>query len=214
MRDLSDEHIKELWENADSPGQCMRAAIAADRALNAADRDVMRQALDAIDAFTDPEGRMPEDTGEFRDLALAGESLRDALAAAPTPPVEQQYVTYVDGGALKMALNVLRRAGKNEVADELEKTAVRSTPAEQQREQEPVGWFQNTGTDTDPLYEQLADEFKNEPDAIALYTHRTPSLAELRAKVEALERFSFGMGKQLVGRDEVLAEIDKMGGGV
>lgn len=35
--------------------------------------------------------------------------------------------TLVDGGALKMALNVLRRAGKDEVADELEKSAVRVT---------------------------------------------------------------------------------------
>lgn len=31
----------------------------------------------------------------------------------------------VDGGALTMALNVLRRAGKNEVADALEVTAIR-----------------------------------------------------------------------------------------
>lgn len=30
----------------------------------------------------------------------------------------------IDQGALKMALNVLRRAGKDEVADELEKSAV------------------------------------------------------------------------------------------
>ena len=33
--------------------------------------------------------------------------------------------TLVDSGALTMALNVLRRAGKDEVVDELEKTAVR-----------------------------------------------------------------------------------------
>lgn len=33
--------------------------------------------------------------------------------------------TVVDSGALQMALNVLRRAGKNEVADELEKSAIR-----------------------------------------------------------------------------------------
>lgn len=33
--------------------------------------------------------------------------------------------TVVDSGALQMALNVLRRAGKVEVADELEKTAIR-----------------------------------------------------------------------------------------
>jgi len=35
--------------------------------------------------------------------------------------------TLVDGGALKMALNVLRRAGKDEVADELQKSAIRIT---------------------------------------------------------------------------------------
>lgn len=33
--------------------------------------------------------------------------------------------TTVDSGALRMALNVLRRSGKGEVADELENTAVR-----------------------------------------------------------------------------------------
>lgn len=35
-----------------------------------------------------------------------------------------KHDTLVNAGALKMALNVLRRAGKGEVADELEKTIV------------------------------------------------------------------------------------------
>jgi hypothetical protein len=35
--------------------------------------------------------------------------------------------TSVDSGALIMALNVLRRAGRDEVADELEATAIRHT---------------------------------------------------------------------------------------
>ena len=37
----------------------------------------------------------------------------------------------VNAGALRMALNVLRRAGKDEVADELEKTAQPAPPPEQ-----------------------------------------------------------------------------------
>ena len=37
--------------------------------------------------------------------------------------------TLVDGGALRMAINVLRRAGKDEVADELEKSAIRNPDA-------------------------------------------------------------------------------------
>jgi hypothetical protein len=44
-------------------------------------------------------------------------------------------VTYVDDVALKMALNVLRRAGKTEVADELEKTVVRDPKVEIQSEE-------------------------------------------------------------------------------
>lgn len=57
---------------------------------------------------------------QMRDYA------RTALSAQPSPGVVHPAVipdTLVNGGALKMALNVLRRAGKNEVADELESTA-------------------------------------------------------------------------------------------
>lgn len=44
-----------------------------------------------------------------------------------------KHDTLVDGGALQMAINVLRRAGKNEVADELEKSAIRNPDSEQTR---------------------------------------------------------------------------------
>ena len=46
---------------------------------------------------------------------------RTALDALKHPAVKPDML--VNGGALKLALNVLRRAGKNEVADELECTA-------------------------------------------------------------------------------------------
>jgi hypothetical protein len=46
----------------------------------------------------------------------------------------------IDQGALKMALNVLRRAGKNEVADELEKTAATGPPYEPTDEMVKAEW--------------------------------------------------------------------------
>lgn len=46
-------------------------------------------------------------------------TLTPKVAPDPRTPANMR----VNGGALILALNVLRRAGKNEVADELEKTA-------------------------------------------------------------------------------------------
>jgi hypothetical protein len=58
-------------------------------------------------------------------------SLRSAAPsdqpASPTHPACKPDML-VNGGALKMALNVLRRAGKSEVADELEKTVQPTGP--------------------------------------------------------------------------------------
>lgn len=44
-----------------------------------------------------------------------------------------KHDTLVYGGALRMAINVLRRAGKDEVADELEKSAIRNPDNDQSR---------------------------------------------------------------------------------
>ena len=56
------------------------------------------------------------------DKALSPQpAAQAALAALKHPAVKSDML--VNGGALKLALNVLRRAGKNEVADELECTA-------------------------------------------------------------------------------------------
>ncbi len=70
--------------------------------------------------------------------STANSRVIDAQQAAP-PQQEAQEPAHpscksdmtVNGGALKLALNVLRRAGKTEVADELEKTA-QPAPATQQ----------------------------------------------------------------------------------
>ena len=52
-------------------------------------RAALEEAHDAMAAFTDPEGDMPENTGEFRDLKLALESARLALAAGTIEDVEK-----------------------------------------------------------------------------------------------------------------------------
>lgn len=74
------------------------------------------------------------DTPLWKDVPATAEyigRLRAALAAgqvvAPHPACKPD--TLLNGGALKLALNTLRRAGKNEIADELEATA---QPAAQQ----------------------------------------------------------------------------------
>ncbi len=61
---------------------------------------------------------------DYRDScrADASDALKAALAARQ--PAHGSG-TLVDSGALQMALNVLRRAGKDEVADALESTAAR-----------------------------------------------------------------------------------------
>lgn len=68
--------------------------------------------------------------------------------AAPPAPAAVDGRTppdmLVNGGALKLALNVLRRAGKNEVADELEKTAA---PAQEHATQLAGQWLDLEVTD-------------------------------------------------------------------
>ena len=68
---------------------------------------------------------------QMRDYADATCAARGvALAALKHPAVKSDML--VNGGALKLALNVLRRAGKNEVADELECTA-QAAPVDAER---------------------------------------------------------------------------------
>lgn len=55
--------------------------------------------------------------------------------------------TTVDSGALKLALNVLRRAGKNEVADALEETAIRGQSALAEQDDEAVAWAFESATE-------------------------------------------------------------------
>ena len=51
-------------------------------------RAALEEAHDAMQAFADPEGNMPENTGEFRDLKLALESAVRALGAGTIEDVD------------------------------------------------------------------------------------------------------------------------------
>lgn len=179
MRELTDEQIENVWAGASSPVEdtidmidYARSVIAAHTALNAADRDVMRQALEEIAmAGMSPSPKMSPDGVRSWHASRAWEFIgiaAHALAAASAPPVEQQevrgplaYLTRNEEGAPAMLFFDVAEAGKY------------------------------CGENEEP-----------EP----LYTHPSPSLAELRAKVEALH----GMGLWLY-RADVLAEIDRLG---
>lgn len=52
-------------------------------------RGALEEAHDAMQAFTDPDGNMPENTGEFHDLKLALESARRVLGAGTIENVDQ-----------------------------------------------------------------------------------------------------------------------------
>lgn len=114
----------------------------------------------------------------------------------------------VNGGALNLALNVLRRAGKNEVADELEATAVpqslavANTPAAPVQMPEPAGWRDPTNlqpsqgcTYMRAIHEKWPHIYR-EP----LYTEQqvrdllagvsAPAAPDVSALVEALEMIS------------------------
>ncbi len=75
-----------------------------------------------------------EDMRAYVDADRAMRAAQPAGAQQPAPSAAAHKACkpdmLVNGGALKLALNVLRRAGKHEVADELEATA-QPTPAPQ-----------------------------------------------------------------------------------
>lgn len=71
------------------------------------------------------------------DSVALGEATEFCIEKGARQPVHGSG-TLVDSGALQMALNVLRRAGKDEVADALESTAARQPVGEQPAI--PEGW--------------------------------------------------------------------------
>jgi hypothetical protein len=108
--------------------------------------DTPHEIADAILAAL-PELLAAQPQDEHRGEDEAQESAYFARWANEPPVDEKQPAssklaqdadTRVDGGALRMALNVLRRAGKHEVADTLESTAIRQPVSA--GGQEPVAW--------------------------------------------------------------------------
>ena len=85
-------------------------------------KELLKQELDAL----------KKHRGNYelnRKETLAQKVIEDALIAAIAQPADGNR-TSVDSGALKLALNVLRRAGKDATADALHDTATREPIAQ------------------------------------------------------------------------------------
>lgn len=63
--------------------------------------------------------------GVLRAAIKALAAAKGDVVESPAPKINQSNRASVDCGALQLALNVLRRAGKNEVADALMQTVLR-----------------------------------------------------------------------------------------
>jgi len=90
-------------------------------------------------------------------------------------------------------------------------------PAEHQVAQEPVAWMFPDDLKKFEFGEHTATAYSikvGSPDGVSvpLYTHPSPALAELRAKVKSIT--CSGNEPPWFIRDQVLAEIDKLGGKV
>ncbi|MGV4799074.1 hypothetical protein ACSMEB_08265 [Stenotrophomonas maltophilia] len=161
-----------------------------------AGQDARRNAAyDAIDRFL---------RANMDDIAYAvhEEHLETLFVAARQQVVESD--TVVSGGALRMALNVLRRAGKNEVADELESTAVR----------QPVGNYE-IQTENGPLKCSLAvyAEWKKNEEYIArleeeLKSARQPLGEPVAWLIERLRGKGYGRDKYVVMKGQASSDPD------
>jgi len=161
-------------------------------ALNAADRDVMRQAPEGWKWVPiEPTQAMcqaaQESLREWPKFPFrVGPAYKAMLAAAPTPPAEQQ----------------------GEHCGHCGRTVVGSAAwpvREQQGEQEPVAWLHAKSSLLWGGYSVCTPDTDN-----AFPVYRYTSIAALRAKVEA-RGFASG-GGAVVLLSDVLAEIDKLGG--
>lgn len=76
-RDKFLQQVRDTCSRAEKAERELSAAKAEAERL----REALKQAHDAMEAFTDPEGNMPERTGEFNDLKRALQGVRAALAA-------------------------------------------------------------------------------------------------------------------------------------
>lgn len=198
-----------------------------------ADRDVMRQMLRSVErthaGYMVGHDKSDAPAGSYSDGFTRGfgecvRLLRE-LAAERTPPAEQQreqepvaFLTRDEDGTPAMlfldAGEATAYCGENEVPEPLY-THPPSPPAEQQGEPEPVAWLTATGdvTRSRALAEEHSAMDSGRQTPTPLYTQPSLSLAELRAKVEALQKYRWAANETwLVGLDDVLAEIDKMGG--
>lgn len=256
MKELTDDQIDDIFEGLEhfAPIYMARAAIAADRALNApADRDVMRRAPDGwklvpIEPTEEMlrEGVMEQHgSATYRAVSRSGCSVfegeqyanyRAMLAAAPTPPAEQPLdrgsreaamnerlfaiiaSTYQILGALDAPAHILDVLSDPIGATDAQLEAMLPfVPAEQQGEQESasklLGELLAVIHRDGGHYQAEFGTAKAVADAAQIVSSHSTTLAELRAKVEALSSLTKENWIYVL-RNDVLAEIDKLGGKV
>lgn len=116
-----------------------------------------------------------------QEIIFENEHLRTSKAAPdPRTPANMR----VNGGALILALNVLRRAGKNEVADELEKTAAPAAQEDALDAAQPAArrWPPVSGIGRDAGHSR----------AVVVYLTAEPTDDEMRALHDAVRGLGEG----------------------
>lgn len=153
------------------------------------------------------------------DRALNAPADRDAMRKAVTEEMVTAYLTanaeyWRETDAQPHSNPSKWRNGTPSEATRVSlEAALAAAPApstEQQGEQEPAAW---AATSEAGVVEALGMNQSRRFDT-PLYTRPSPSLAELRAAVEALENRDYPDRQSTVCKDAVLALIDKMGGKV
>ncbi|QDY50450.1 hypothetical protein [Stenotrophomonas maltophilia] len=107
--------------------------------------------------------------------------------------------TLVDSGALQMALNVLRRAGKDEVADALESTAARQPVGE------PVAHF----VEAQVAIKRLQAAVEGELDGLAINEHQAALILNHVLRPEIDEPLYAAPPAQAVDHEVTDAMVDK-----
>lgn len=111
------------------------------------------------------EDQIEDKTGESNAALVALLNWYDQSRAASCP----EGMVLVDRGALKMALNVLRRAEKNEVADALEAAAI-SERSEGMKVHELIAFLQTQPQDIDVAYQCYSEQVLLRSDLIHVET--------------------------------------------
>lgn len=222
MKELTDEQIEDVWAGASSPVEdtidmidYARSVIAAHVALNAADRDVMRQG--SVDYVTRESAIRAIEYLAMSNVGGREYEARKMLAASPTPPAEQPEGPARTGWPEGMLQDDSRELSKALASKPNARAEARS--AAEQGEQEPRPAFSK-----DALWgmKHALAKLRARVEALPVraFQHDAPGRYDichahiksqwLEVKPQHVEHYTI----PLILLADMLAEIDKMGGGV